>query len=132
MKKNVAIKRETAKQKLVDLVDRVRLVRDDSRFLYRVTLLAVFGSYLTDKDRLGDIDIAFKLEAKEKDRDKATALAQEHTRKSGRQFRNMVEEIFWPENEVLLFLKSRSRSLSFHEYAEVEQMGCNRKIIYED
>lgn len=49
------IKRRSADQKLTELLERVGAVRDNPQYLYQVSMLVVFGSYLTDKELLGDI-----------------------------------------------------------------------------
>ena len=52
------IKRNTAEQKLLEFMERVNKVNRDNYFLYRIKKVIVFGSYLSNKDRLNDIDVA--------------------------------------------------------------------------
>jgi hypothetical protein len=50
--------RRTAEKQLAEFLKRVEEVRDNPWFLYKVAKAYVFGSYLSDADTLGDIDIA--------------------------------------------------------------------------
>jgi hypothetical protein len=48
----------------------------------------------------------------------------------GRTFRNIVDEAYWPEREVRLFLKNRSRAISLVEW-DVEWLAVTpHKIIF--
>lgn len=62
------ISRANAEKKLSEFLERVKIIRDDPRFLYKVTRVAVFGSYLSDSKNPGDIDLAVGLARKEKTR----------------------------------------------------------------
>ena len=42
-------------------------MRDNPYFLYKVTKVYLFGSYLPEAERINDIDLAVKLEPREKD-----------------------------------------------------------------
>ena len=109
--------RKAADQTLVKFIDRVHAVNATDYFLYRVQRVVVFGSYLTDKKRINDIDIGVELVPREIDKDKHWDMVQARIGeacKRGRRFSNIVDEMFWPYMEVLLFLKSRSRAISLH------------------
>ena len=112
------LKRSTAERKIREFLHRVEIVNGDPYFLYAVSRVVLFGSMLGGADRVGDIDLAVELESKIKDLEQRRA--EERARingaiLSGRRFSNIVEDISWPQREVLLFLKSRSRGLSFHD-----------------
>lgn len=59
------IRRKTADDLLAKLMERVRLVNADSSFLYTVTEVRVFGSYLSDAERLSDVDVAIDVARRE-------------------------------------------------------------------
>ena len=64
-KKNVGITKSTAKKNISILLDTVKLINetdDKYKYPYRVKDIVLFGSYLTDKQKLGDVDIFFELE----------------------------------------------------------------------
>ena len=54
-------------------------------------------------------------------------LAQER----GRRFRNLSEWVTWPSREIWLFLKSRARQLSIHDFRELQRLPPFRcKILF--
>jgi predicted nucleotidyltransferase len=104
--------RRTAEKKLSEFMNRVHQVNMDSRFLYRVRKVVVFGSFLTGAPSVGDLDLAVELGQKEPDGKKhaemVLARANEAAR-NGSRFHSFVEKICFAAEEVRLFLKSRSR-----------------------
>jgi hypothetical protein len=60
-KKNMKISRERADGYLKGLVYRAQLINATTEFVDGISRLAVFGSYMTDKAILGDLDIAVEL-----------------------------------------------------------------------
>jgi hypothetical protein len=55
---SLPVARRSAERNLGELIDRVRDVNEDSRFLYRVGKAVLFGSFLTDSPTMGDLGIA--------------------------------------------------------------------------
>lgn len=101
-------RRATADRALGELVERARsLEGDDHPFAYRVAELRVFGSYLQpEADRVGDLDILYRLierftDVAEQERCEA------QRRQMVRSFRNITDEVFWPQTEVVMFLRQR-------------------------
>jgi len=121
------ITRATAEKTVTELLHRVELVNKDKRFIRSVEAVVVFGSYLTDKERLNDVDVAIKLKDRwpenmsEEERDKRNW---NHIALSGRRFSNITEEIAWPEREVELYLRNRVRSLSLQDWNTFVRMVC--------
>lgn len=112
------IQRKTADRLLRELLDRADIVNSDPHFLFQVKHIVVFGSYLSDADELGDVDVAIHTERKEPDWDTHVALEDQRiaaARNAGRTFRNYEEEVAWPETEIYRFLRSRSAGLSIHD-----------------
>jgi predicted nucleotidyltransferase len=98
-----------------------------------VESIKVFGSYLSDKDALGDLDVGVKLTRKHKRGDftrhnqKRIILA----KANGRRFSNSTEELFWPHREVMLMLKGKQRGLSLHDQDEDEVFEVTEtKLVY--
>ena len=54
------------------LLERITALNSDPRFLARVQKPSVFGSYVGDADRIGDLDVALQLVRREPDFDKHT------------------------------------------------------------
>jgi hypothetical protein len=50
-------------------------------------------------------------------------------REQGRSFRNIVDEAYWPESEVRLFLKNSSRAISMVEWDVKWLAATPHKII---
>jgi predicted nucleotidyltransferase len=60
----------TARRLLHDLLGRINELNASLHFLARVKRAIVFGSFLSNVDRLGDVDVAIEWERREKDWDK--------------------------------------------------------------
>ncbi len=111
--------RRTADQKLEQLLLRVSQVNADDYYLYKVARVGVFGSYLSEQERINDIDVAVDLVPRESDPTLFRTLLEariEQARMSGRAFGSITGEMAWPQTEVMLCLKSRSRALSLHTF----------------
>src|SRR5580692_6205869 len=56
------ISRRDASRRVEEFLARARKVNDDDSWLYRVGKVVIFGSYLNNQDRIGDIDLAVRLD----------------------------------------------------------------------
>ncbi len=129
------LQRATAERKLSDFLGRVRRINEDDYYLYRVKKVLIFGSYLTAAERINDIDVAVDLVHRWQDPDKHTTLHDARIReatRSGRRFGNISEEVSWPETEVLLALKARSRAISLHPTEDAILKRADSKVVFED
>jgi hypothetical protein len=112
------IRRRTAERTLAALLPRAERVGKDDYFLYRVERMGVFGSYLSDAEFLGDLDIAIRMMPKERDqtrREQLFADRVEAAQAAGRRFGNFSQELEWPLRETLMFLRTHSPIISFHD-----------------
>lgn len=128
------IRRSTADRIVKELIGRVRHVNQNKSYLYKITKIGVFGSYLTDQDPINDIDIAVILEPKEANYEKLQSLIWEKVaeeKENGRHFANFTEELFWPQIEILNYLKSRSKALSLQLLNEQAFEITESKVIYD-
>lgn len=131
------IRRKTGEDRLAEFLGRVHLLNADDNWAHRVTKVLVFGSYLTDKSWLGDVDVAIRLEPRPKYQDRWSDVllaraGEAETR--GIRFSRFVDRLGWAEREAKRFLKSRSRSLSLHDL-EREQVLLNRiphRVLFEE
>lgn len=128
------LKRQTAERQLQAFLDRVAIVNGDPFFLYRVSKVVLFGSMLTAAPQVSDVDIAIVMQAKlgharqrpaEDERILYARLVE------GRRFHNLAEEVWWPKQEVRLFLNSRSRAISIHEADGVVERTATRVLVEE-
>lgn len=127
------LRRVTAERKLREFMARVEQVNRSEEFAYRVKRVVLFGSYLTDAERVNDIDLAVELVPrwdgfnvgiqyhKEQER---LRLAPRHGT------RNALAVEQWPWREVLLFLKARSRAFSLHDMRDPILYGIPRRVLY--
>lgn len=123
----------TANKIFNEFMKRVEEINEDNNYIYRVSKLFLFGSYLNpEADDYGDIDIAYELERKIKDgrfleasrRFIADAIA------DGRVFSSIVEEVCYPSDLVLRYLKNRSPYISLHRMEDIEILSAPHKQIY--
>lgn len=126
------ISRKTAEKKVSELLERVQFVNNSYDFLYKVKRVAIFGSYLTDKEKINDIDIDIILQEKYP-RDIQISKENDCIRKAyegGKDFNGFMHEMFYPRSLVTKFLKHRSRALSLH-YGDEILKQTEYRIIYE-
>ena len=129
------LRRDAAERKLTEFLGRVRLINRDDHYLYRVKKVLVFGSYLTAAVRINDIDVAVELAHRSQDLDKHRTLRDARileAMRGGRQFGNISEEVSWPETEVLLALKARSRAISLHTADDAILQRADSRVVFED
>jgi len=119
------ISRGTAERVLREFVDRVNAVNASKEYAFKVRSAVLFGSMLSCADRLGDVDVAIDLQRRILDPakfrqqcDRRRQLAEEQ----GRAFSTAIDWATWPEREVILQLKARSRSLSLHRFDQLMEM----------
>ncbi len=128
------LRRRVAERKLGEFLDRVRLVDENNYYLYRVLRVVVFGSYLGDRECINDVDVAVELGPKESDHAAHMKLKDARIRLAihgGRRFSNFSHERSWPHDEVLLFLKSRSRAIELHTTDEAILEHVPQQLVYE-
>jgi hypothetical protein len=110
------IRREAADRMVSALLQRVNEVNSSNYYLFRVAKVIAFGSYVDEESHIGEIDVEIQLEPKEPDKGKHFHAIEQRAgkeRSKGRRFGTHAEELDSGELEVLLYLKSRSRYLSF-------------------
>jgi Nucleotidyl transferase AbiEii toxin, Type IV TA system len=126
------VTRASAEEVLRKFLDRVRVVNGRQELAHSVESVVVFGSYLSDAKRLNDLDIAVELRAKWHDDasfQNYRNASLDRARARGRRFRNMVEEVCWPQLEVVSILKNRSRTISFCEWNSLLRMEGLRYCV---
>jgi hypothetical protein len=111
---------------LEQFLKRVHTVNATSKYLYRLEAVVLFGSMLSDVERLGDVDVAIDLQPKvtEETSFQEWCMARRRVAEAeGRSFRTTFEWATWPKLEILLLLKARSRILSLHELQQLTRMA---------
>ena len=126
------IKRSTAERLVAEFLDRVEKANRQHYYAYRITRVLVFGSYLSDRPDLGDIDLGVELTPKWPKEGSYEALTRpriEAAIEAGRRFRSSMDYFGWPRTEIALFLKNRSRALSLTDADRIPE-GAKTKLIY--
>lgn len=111
------ISRLKAESLVAEVVKRAREVNADPGQLYRVAKLTVFGSYLSDAEELGDVDIAVGLARKDDEWPPMPEGEYEYARRlpqGARKPRGPFETLAWPQEAVWRILKGKSRYISIH------------------
>ena len=104
-----AITKKTADRLVAELVTRAREYNADADKPLFIDALRVFGSYLDpDIDPLGDVDI--ELSHGWRSTDPQTLI--DYTKASGKHFSDYMDELFWPEKELIQRLRNRSAALN--------------------
>jgi hypothetical protein len=119
------IHRKTADRLLEQFLERVQRVNSTQEYVYRVEHVVVFGSMLSEVDRLGDVDVAVQLEPKvnEDAAFQEWSMARRRAAEAkGRNFYGVLDWAMWPTHEIFLHLKARSTGLSLHDFCEVEKL----------
>lgn len=103
------ITRKTADRLVAGMLERAREYNADaSRPLY-VERLRIFGSYLDPQiDPLGDVDVELSFGMRTTDHARISA----YNRASGKVFRSFMDEISWPQRELVQQLKNRSTAIN--------------------
>jgi hypothetical protein len=111
-----------------ELQRRVRALNDDPQYAFKVDCVVAFGSYLSARDRIGDVDVAVGLRPRFQKKEVQEAL-EEASRARGPRARNIVERLFWPRREVLQALKARSPWLDLRDISELQELTRQRGPI---
>lgn len=125
--------RVSAERLLQAFMERVTAMNDNPYYLYRVSKVVLFGSMLTAKPRVSDVDVAVELKPKLNDaqaQQRAYDARVLHALRTGRRFRNIFDEVFWPMHEVRLFLKSRSRAISIHDASDLVLVRTATRVLF--
>jgi hypothetical protein len=124
------IDRSKAKMLLKDVLGRVDAINADPEMLHWVTEVRVFGSYLTDTNDLGDLDLALNYKGRwlgEGWKPDWEAFA----KKQGKDHIDWLHKLSLPERMVKERIKGRSPYISIHYASELDnspEMGG--KTIY--
>ena len=132
------IKRATADRLVREFLDRIDALNADKGLKYRVTEAVVFGSYLGTGETIGDVDVGIRLKSRVAPGESMGAKRKERVaiaEKDGRVFRSWPGKLYWPDREVWLRLKARSRGISLHDMDEdgiFDRRSLQTRIIYAD
>ena len=118
---------------LADVLKRAEEVNSSGKFLYKVVEIILFGSYLdTSRERLGDLDLAVRLEPKEQDRKKhIKACARQADKESNRYLSFLDRHSYFSYAKVFKYLRNRSRGISLHSSTDgIISTGIPTKVVF--
>jgi predicted nucleotidyltransferase len=124
------ISRAKADQLVAELLQRAAEINRRGELTECVASIYVFGSYLTDSDSLGDIDITIELERRHDDWEHHEAVNEARIKASGRDNLSFIDRLGFGEHEVQRLLKGRVRHLSVHSLSEVKRIGTPYRQIF--
>lgn len=127
------VKRATADKHYQAFLQRVHEINFNDSYLYQVTKVALFGSYLTEAGLVSDIDLFVWIARKPKFDTDFTHIRKKRTKEmlaEGRRFKDYIDELSWPELDVRKYLKNGSRVISIQGHNEgYEQF--EHEIVFE-
>lgn len=130
------IRRATAELALSQFMTRLERFNASDEYVYRVISAVLFGSMLSDAERLGDVDIAIELEAKIAEEEAFRRLCDARRKlamRRGKNFQSTVDWVYWPRLEVFSVLRARSRALSLHEWEQIVRIPKVRyRVLFGD
>jgi len=131
-KKKINLTRSKADELLAKLIERAKIINTatDTQFVYNIDKLVVFGSYLTDKEKLGDLDVAADLKGRW-NYDNYKEMISNIEGIDDVDFPTFTDRLFFPWRKVMKFLKSGSTGISLHEWGEIESGDFEHKVIFE-
>jgi len=125
-KKNCNISKKTAEQNINGMLEVVKVINstdDKHMYPYKIKNIYVFGSFLSEKEKLGDIDIFIDFECRWDD---LREMYEEfHFVRPHLYNQGIIGYIEWHGNakyHILKMLRNNKKSFSFHEMDEFETL----------
>ncbi len=126
------IKKATAEKALEEFQKRAKQVNLETAYLYAVEKIVLFGPFLEGAEKVKNVDVAVELSPKERNETKleerVTKQADE-AEAAGKRFKSFADRRAWGKNNVLEFLKGKTRSLALHTLDDAI-LTRPHKIIY--
>ena len=129
----MSIKKETAEKTLLNILRRAIELNKNDSFMHTIDSICVFGSVLTDKPVLGDLDVAIDVNRRHCYKDNWIETIKE--KYSDKIFSSFVEQLTYPFTQSVIFLKDKKKHISIHHMDDLEQLVMKnpnmlRKVIY--
>jgi predicted nucleotidyltransferase len=114
---------------LRDLLMRAAEINVRTELTHRVAQIDVFGSYLSEAEDLGDLDIAVRLELRVEYARNLVEASLERAEASGRKL-TFLERLGYSEREVLEIIKCRRREISIHDFSDLELLNIPSQRVF--
>jgi hypothetical protein len=129
------VKRERADRLIAALLIEAQRINSDPLPWYDVTRLSVFGSYLTAKPVLGDLDIAVRTTPRWRPESGGFTRAWQNFPADCPPpkaiTRDQLSLIHWPRLYVLKRLKRVGRGISLHSQQDLDSCGFDFQVVFE-
>lgn len=120
------ISRKTADRLVTELVGRARDYNAEPGKPLFIDQLRIFGSYLDPNiDPLGDVDIELSYGWRSTDPQSRI----DYTKSSGKHFADYMDELFWPEKELIQRLRNRSAVLNITT-EDIDLLTARSSVAY--
>ena len=120
------ISRKTADRLVGGLVDHAREYNAEGHRPLYIDRIRIFGSYLQqDVDPLGDVDVELSYGRRITD----PRAVREYTKASGRNFASYIDQLFWPQKELLQHLRNRSAALNI-TLEDIDLLTDTSEVVY--
>ena len=119
--------RTSAEKQLKGLLHRAAAVNGNAQYAYIVKRISIFGSYLSDQERLSDVDVVIELQPRHTDPTLQAQLFEAVNRRippTG----SVFDDIYRAEREVWKVLKARSRTI---QIANSLPEGAAHRVVFE-
>jgi predicted nucleotidyltransferase len=125
--------RSQADALLNQILDRVKEVNNNPYYLYKVNKIVLFGSYISNKESLGDIDISFDFKFKGRVFETKNGLTSEINANQKRAYEkncnNFIDTFEYAINEVAKFIRNRNPKIHITPYCHLKQLNTPMKEL---
>ena len=122
------ITKVVAEKYVQELIERAKNINEDEYFIVYVDKIYAFGSYISDSNDCGDIDLVVELKNKQ---DFSVDELNKINHQRCPPGKGIFEQLTWASNiEPLRFLKNKNKYLGFHEKQDSESVAT-LKLIWE-
>jgi predicted nucleotidyltransferase len=128
---NPRIPRAKAEKIVADMLSRARNINESPELLCRISKITVFGSFVTDAEDLGDIDVSVEIKRKHVEGMQWIEAAVARAKASGRQL-DYSQMLDYPRHEVMRLLKDRNRYIQFCSPIMLEGFDTPKRVIFSD
>ena len=118
--KRKLFKRENADKLLENVIEKIKEVNEKGEFIYYIKKAILFGSYInSDRNEIGDLDIAIYLEIKDNSICEQRQNQQRYL-EAGKVNEPFLKQIIFGKEEIAKFIKDKKRILDIHDGARAE------------
>jgi predicted nucleotidyltransferase len=119
--------RATADMALASFLERVDTVNASEQYAFKVKAVVLFGSYLSLQSRIGDVDLAIELRPRYQSKQQQEEI-EKAARKRAKSLPTFLDELAWPEREVMRTLRGGSTALELRRTDELDALYARGRL----